>query len=271
MPAEKLTLPRLLLEFRSVGVYRVDHVDAEHAAVRFKLAEALAGAPAETEKQILRLDGKFPPEFAAVREGDPAVLFGPDPYGRGLTFLNDHWCVSNFDGATGWWRIAYTSTHYDFGCAFAGTVPGLIDASRKLLDGEEAPVPCHAKPGRPEVGFALCTLRDPHRRALTGDPPTTRAAAAPATHPSTRPAILADRLRGSSVEQLAETVAKGKDPFARRQAAVLLGQQARPPGRPPRNCSPPPATATATWTTWPAGKPAAPCCESTPPARRGSR
>src|SRR4051812_42717587 len=83
MPAERLTLPRLLLEFRNVGLYGVDWVDAEHRAVRYRLVEAIQGNPEETFKHIINLDGRVPEELKELAEGEPAVVLGPDEYSRG--------------------------------------------------------------------------------------------------------------------------------------------------------------------------------------------
>lgn len=247
MPAEKLTLPRLLLEFRTSGIYRIDRLDIERGAVRFVLVEAIQGTPREAEKHIIRLDGKVPAAFNDIREGDRAVLFGPDPYARSLVFLAGHWYVSNWERDNGWWRIGYTESHFDFACAFCGTLPQLVESCRMLLDGEDVAVPCHGKPKKPEVVLVRLTLRDPHKRIELGDP---------ATRPATRPALPDGRSVAELLDALNDPVAHTRmlgaqalgrrndlappaialliaatgdgDPFVRRAAAMALGAMGRP-------------------------------------------
>ncbi|MGA2501031.1 MAG: HEAT repeat domain-containing protein, partial [Tepidisphaeraceae bacterium] len=242
MPAEKLTLPRLLLEFRTSGIYRIERLDIERGAVRFAFVEAIQGAPREAEKHVIRLDGKVPAAFADIREGDRAVLFGPDPYARSLVFLAGHWYVSNWERDNGWWRIGYTESHFDFACAFCGPLPQLVENCRTLLDGDEAVVPCHRKPKKPEIALVRVTLRDPHKRIEVADP-ATRPATQPAlpdgrsvaellnalNDPTSRARMLAAHALGRRNEQSSQSIALliaatgDSDPFVRRAAAMALG------------------------------------------------
>ncbi len=199
MPAERLTLPRLLLEFRTSGVYRIERADLEKGAVRYELVETIQGKPSQEQKHILRTGGKIPAELSGIETGRRVLLMGPDPYGRGLAFINGAWYVTTYERDTGWWRIAYTSAYFDFRCAFSGDLPQLIDSCKTLLDGLEVTVPCHIKPKDAQIKWFTASLRQPHRRIEALDPQarpteTPPAAARPsasqsATHPST-PAII---------------------------------------------------------------------------------
>src|SRR4051812_5879932 len=182
MPAERLTLPRLLLEFRTSGVYRIAQFDPERGVVQYELVETLQGNPPQRQRHLLRIHGKIPAELPAIEAGQQAVVLGADPYGRTLTFLNGAWYIVNFDRDVGALRLEYTSAYFDFRCAFSGELPLLIDASKMLLDGQEVIVPCHKKPKSSEVAQYAVSLRDPHRRLEIADVATRPSAAT--THPA---------------------------------------------------------------------------------------
>src|SRR5262245_24685096 len=117
MPAEQLTLPRLLLEFRTVGIFQVERVDLERGAVRYKLQERLQGSwQIQESRHSIRLDGKVPAELGNLRQGQSALLFTGDNYSRGIVLVEGAWYCCTID-ADSWWRIAYTAGHYDFHCA----------------------------------------------------------------------------------------------------------------------------------------------------------
>ncbi len=249
-PAEKITLPKLMLEFRSCGIYRVDWIDAEHGAVRYQLTEVLQGNPEDSQRHVLRLGGKLPEFLADIAVGDSAVLFGPDPYHRGLGFAHGGWYVSNHERATGWWRIEYTAAYYDFGCAFSGTLPQLVECCKSLLDGEPVTVPCHRKPKEPGLRWVSCSLRDPKRVTEVPEPTmhpasaattTSAASLALANEPATvlleklratdgRTRVAAARALGERHEGSESLIAglihclTDKDPFAGRAAAIALGK-----------------------------------------------
>jgi len=111
--AEQFTLPRLLLEFRSAGLYEVERVDLEKGAIRFKPIEHIQGlTPAESISHAVSYDGRVPPELKNVRVGQKAVLFRDDPYARAVTMFEGTWYVSNWDRATGWARLATLANPY---------------------------------------------------------------------------------------------------------------------------------------------------------------
>jgi len=246
MPAERLTLPRLLLEFRTSGVYRIERFAPDTGAIRFELVETLQGTPAPFQKHILRMGGKIPAELKGIAVGGQVLLMGADPYGRGLAFINGAWYVTNYEREIGWWRIAYTSAYFDFRCAFASDdLPLLVRSCKTLLDGEGAIVPCHRKPKSAEIQFCRVSLREPHKRIEVPTPASREEGAnkefigaRPARDPIAdlgRPEPI-DRIRAAkalgmlgessaqSVPALVQSLQMDKDPFVRRQCAMALGR-----------------------------------------------
>jgi HEAT repeat protein len=205
--AENLTLPRLLLEFRNSGIYRVERVDAQRGAVLFRLVEAVQGCPPQTQKHALGAD-RLGKELPAISEGDSAFLMGPDPYKRCLALVNSAWYMANHNCRTGWSTFAYSSSHYDFGCGFSGSLPQLVACCKALLDGHDVVVPCRRKPKDPALHHVRCFLRDPHRKIEASPAETQPAPAAAPADPALR--AMLDTLTG--------------DPFARRRCAITLGR-----------------------------------------------
>ena len=193
---EQFTLPRLLLEFRSAGLFEVERVDLEQGTVRFKPLELFQGhTPPDGVNHLIAFGQRVPPELKDLKVGQKAVLFRDDPWGRAVTMIGGTWYVSSWDRATGWARIARMANVF-FECGFCGSVPQLADACRTLLRGEEAVVPCRAKPGAPETQWVACSLREPHKRAVV-PPPAGAPEATPAA--TLAPAPAAPAKRGSRV------------------------------------------------------------------------
>ncbi len=245
MPAQKLTLPRLVLEFRTAGLYRIDWIDPERRAVRYRLVEVIQGSPAESYKHILSGDGKLPEELKEMAEGDEAVVFGPDQYGRGIALLRGLWYVSNLERDTGWWRIAYTASHYDFNCAYTGSVEKLVECCKALLDGKDVAIPCRRKPKELAVWTVRGNLREPHRRWDAATQPAEKVVASLAGRPTGEVLealdsedaalrIQAARILGEKKESSDEVVVRlvkvidvDKDDLTRRAAAVALGRMGK--------------------------------------------
>ncbi len=183
---EQFTLPRLLLEFRSAGLFEVESLDLQEGAVRFKPLELFQGhTPPEGINHLIAFGNRVPPELKDLKVGQKAVLFRDDPWGRAVTMIEGVWYVSSWDRATGWSRIQRIANVF-FECGFCGSVPQLAEACRTLLRGEEAVVPCRAKPGAPETQWVVCSLREPHKRAVV--PPPAGAPGAAPTPPDAPPA-----------------------------------------------------------------------------------
>jgi HEAT repeat protein len=243
MPAEQLTLPRLMLEFRSIGIYEIDRVDVEKGGVRFKLVERIQGRVEPQAKHAIKLGEGVPGELKNLKAGQRGVLLTGDGYGRGVTFVNGVWYCSVVDPNTSWWNIAYTDSYYDFKCAFAGTVPELSDAIKTLLKGEDAFVRCRKKSQKAETQLVSCSLRQRDRKLVLAKPPEKTAAAELAAKLSLPQLIekltdknvnvrahAADGLARlgkdakSAVPALGKALQEDQDPFVRRSASVALGE-----------------------------------------------
>jgi len=249
-PPEKLTLPRLLLEFKCVGVFRVDRVDVERGAVRYVLVEAIQGREEPRTIKHAILSGRQTPEpLRGIRPGQTAVLFRDDPYRRALTLIGDVWYVSaRRSGGDGWWRLAYVAPHYDLNCCFRGRVPELVAACKALLAGRAVVVSCRKRRRVEDLQFVRYDLRRPHDKPAVSGPTATRPAASPArsvaalidaldaNDPQVRivaAAALGERgaAAAGAVGPLAKALTGDDDALVRRAVAVALGRlggKARP-------------------------------------------
>ena len=240
---EQFTLPRLLLEFRSAGLYEVERVDLEKGAVRFRPLEPIQGlAPTESLNHTIGYDGHVVPELKNIQVGQKAVLFRDDPYARAVTMIEGTWYVSGWDRATGWARLATLANPF-FECGFCGTVPELVAACKALVRGETIVVRCRPKPKAAETQWVTTSLREPHKRSVVPAP-----AGAPADPPKPAPAealpALLERLRAEKPDVRMDAAAaigrlgpqakaaapallaafpQEKDPFARRAMIIALG------------------------------------------------
>jgi hypothetical protein len=244
-PPETLTLPKVVLEFRSIQVLQVEKLDLARGAVLFKSIERIQGREdAAVLKHSVKFGEGVPAELKGLKPGQLAVHFSGDGYKRTITLVEGAWYCSNHDTRTGWSHIAYTAGHYDFNCAFTGTVPELKETIRQLLRGEEAVMRCRKKAQKPETQFVRCTLRQPNKKevVLEQPKPDPKARIVKSDKPSV-PALVqqlkdagvaarveaAESLAGlglgakDATAPLAALLRQDKDPFVRRAAAVALG------------------------------------------------
>lgn len=241
-PVESLTVPKLVLEFRSIGILQIEKLDRERGAVVFKLVEQIQGPITftTTRHALSNSGGGMPEEFKNIKVGDKALFFSGDGYHRGLTLLDAGWyCSTNNDKRSEWWHMGYTASHYDFNCAFTGSAAELTDAVRRLLLGDDVVVKSRKKKQMPETQWVKYNLRQAGRKevvpaaagagasrvdltgrsmaeleqALRDDKFAVRAAAAEALA----------RHGESAVAPLAKALRSDPDPFVRRAAAVSLG------------------------------------------------
>lgn len=246
MSADALTLPRLLLEFRSIGVYEVVRSDLEEGKVQFRLVELIQGAKANTDpKHVLKYGENTPAELKKLKTGQRAVIFAEDGYGRSVVFSDGAWYVATYSSATSWSHIAYTAAHYDFNCCFVGSTAELGEALQQLLKGRAAVVNSRKKSQVAPTQFVRYLFREPHRKEVVAAPK--RADGSKPKPSETRPALadlvaaLKDKESGKRVEAalglgelgaeaktaepaLRAVLAEDKDLFARRAAAVALGK-----------------------------------------------
>jgi hypothetical protein len=142
-PAEKLTLPQLMKEFKSVGMLRARRVDAERGKVIWEVTEQIQGLRNEEDmRHQVTLNGRVPEEFGDIKPGTTAVCFWGDRWKRCLTLVAGHWYVCDADPDGAWWRMSFTEKHYDFHCCFTGSVVELRDALRTLAQGKPVVVRC---------------------------------------------------------------------------------------------------------------------------------
>jgi HEAT repeat protein len=255
-PPEQFTLPRLLLEFRSAGLYEVEHIDVEKGAIRFRPVEHIQGIDSgKSINHVVWYTGSIPPEFKNVKVGQRAVLFRDDPWGRAVTMLEGTWYVSSWDRAAGQARFSTMGNPF-FECAFLGSVAELASACRALVRGEEIVVRCRPKPKAAETQWVATSLREPHKRKVVpapagalpveqlpaGSPPAAPPKPAPASgdalpglleklrDPQPRVRMEAagsiSRLGPAAKDAVAALVAafpQEKDPFARRAMIDALG------------------------------------------------
>jgi HEAT repeat protein len=166
----RITLPEILLEFRSAAVLTVEALDAGRGAVRFKIAERLKGTgePPAAVRQLLRKDGATPGFVAGVKPGDRAVWFSGCHDKRSLTLLGGVWYVTAEADGAGWERL--TAERPDCTAVFLGTAPELADAVRALLRGRAVAVPFRPGGAGDGRGFVAYSLAEPHRKQLVPDP-----------------------------------------------------------------------------------------------------
>lgn len=242
-PPEQLTLPRLLLEFKDVGVFVVDRVDLEKGAVRYRLVEVIQGRDTPpTVRHVIRSGNSVPSPLQGIRPGQKAVLFSQDNYRRGIVRIGEVWYLGTYRPQTGWWRLGCLDTHYDLNCCFRGSVEELARACRTLLAGRTVTVRCRKRSREKDLQWVRCDLRKPHEKNVV--PAPTATAPTPVAMPGDT-AALVERLGGANTrtrldaadglgrmgaqavgaaEALARLVADDEDPLVRRSAAVALGR-----------------------------------------------
>lgn len=168
VPADRLTLPEVMLEFPSVVVLELDKADPKRGAYLFKVAEVLQGnPPKEPVRHVLFPDGKVPERFAGLKPGSRIVTFIGSPDNRTLSFAAGAWYITQPD--QGWER--FNQFRDDFAALYAGSADGLADACRTLARGGAATVRVAPKdvPADARV-FVRYDAAFPHRRTPVADP-----------------------------------------------------------------------------------------------------
>jgi hypothetical protein len=182
-PADRLTLPQLVKEFKSIELVEAESVDLERGVVVWRRVERLRGDEnAAPVKHLLRLKGQVPEALGGLKPGARAVFFSRDNFGRGLVRTAGCWYLVGHEPDDHRWRIAYTDRWYDFNTAYIGEPDPLAAAVTKLLAGEEVVVPCRPKPGSDAVQTVRYSMKRLGEKVVV-EPPTTRPVTAPATRP----------------------------------------------------------------------------------------
>lgn len=180
-PIEKLTLPELLKEFKSIAVVKAATVDLDRGVVVWSAVEQLRGDPpgggggegaGGKFKHLLKLRGGVPPALRGLKAGQQAVFFSSDGWDRGVVRVDGCWYVVGFENDSGWWRIAYTDRHYDFNVCFAGSADELAAAVRALLKGESVTVPCRVKPQEEPTQTVRYDPKRPKEKTVVAGPAT---------------------------------------------------------------------------------------------------
>ena len=164
-PAEKLTLPELIKEFKSIEVMKASRVDLDRGVVIWERAEQIQGkANADHVRHLIHLHGETPPALSGLKVDYSSLFFSQDGFKRGLLLTEGCWYVADFEADHDCWRIAFTDRHYDFNTCFAGKPEDAATAVKKLLNGEEVIVACHVRPGHPDLQNVRYTLKHPHEK-----------------------------------------------------------------------------------------------------------
>lgn len=230
----KITLPEIILEFRRVAVVEVERIDLRKGVIRCKVVEQIKGPKITAPiKQQLKLDGKGPARWQAVKPGTRAVFLTDCFDKRSLTFLEGVWYRTD-PIADGWEK---GSVRADFNIVYAGEAAELAETIKKLLRGQEVQVHCQRKADAAGIQLVRYSMRDPHRKALARDPQAPAAGSKPVSHWVKN---LADRNAGvrlDAAQALAQLGAEAreavpaltkalddKDPEIRCAAVIALGE-----------------------------------------------
>lgn len=169
-PVEKLTLPELVKEFKSIDLMNAGRVDIDGGVVIWEPVEHLQGrSPATKVKHLVRLGGHVPEALRDLKSNRSAVFFSQDGWKRGVLLTDGCWYVVGYEGDTDCWRIAYTDRWYDFNICFCGSPEQLGAAVRKLLAGEEAIVKCRVKAKEPALQTVRYTMKHPKEKVVITD------------------------------------------------------------------------------------------------------
>ena len=91
-PVEKLTLPELLKEFKSIQIMKAGRMDLEKGVVRWEHVDQLQGEKGEaSSKHLIRLKDGIPPALKNLKGGQTAVFFSQDGFKRGVLFTEGCW------------------------------------------------------------------------------------------------------------------------------------------------------------------------------------
>jgi HEAT repeat protein len=212
---DKFTLPKLLLEFRSAGLYVVERVNLEQGVIRYKPLEPIQGlAPSESITHTIAVGTQVPPELKRVAVGQKAVLFRDDPYARAVTMIEGTWYLSSWDRSANCARFGGLANPY-FECGFCGSVGELVRACKALVRGEEITVRCRPNPKTTQTQWVTTSLREPHKRKVVAGP-----ASAPAAETQPAPAV---EVKADGLAGLLERL-KAEKPVDRMEAAGAIGR-----------------------------------------------
>ena len=174
-PVEKLTLPELLKEFKSIQIVKAGRMDLDRGVVLWEFVEQLQGDKDTTRsKHVIHLKDGVPAALKKLKADQPAVFFSQDGWKRGIILTQGCWYLVGYEEESKCWRISFTDRWYDFNTCFAGTPEELTAAIRKLLRGEEAEVQCHVKPNEPELQTVRYSMKGVHEKTVVE--PTTKPA-----------------------------------------------------------------------------------------------
>lgn len=213
MPAEALTLPRLLMEYSSVGLYEISRVDVERGGVQYRLVETLQGRLTTGDpKHVIKSFGNIPAELSKLKVGQRAVIFTGDCCGRSVVQIEGAWYVTNYSPSTSWSYIAYTAGHYDFNCCFQGDTTALAESLKRLLRGEVVMVNSRKKIMTEGSQLVRYDFRHLHRKeVVAANTPTS----------AQKIQVVRDRAPVAEILQLL----KDNAPFTRLEAAEALGRR----------------------------------------------
>ena len=174
-PVEKLTLPEMLKEFKSVQIIKAGSVDLDQGVVVWEFIEQLHGDKDPTRsRHIIHLRDGVPPSLKKLKPDQTAVFFSQDGWKRGIILTEGCWYLAGYEEENKCWRISFTDRWYDFNTCFSGSPDELVVAIRKLLKGEDAVVKCRVKPKEPELETVRYSMKQPHEKTVVT--PTTKPA-----------------------------------------------------------------------------------------------
>lgn len=217
VPANRLTLPEVMLEFPTVLLLELEKVDDATGAARFTVKEVLQGEKPDSVKVALLDGNKIAGRLRGMRPGTKVVAFLGSVDNRSLLLAPGGWFITKPD--QGWER--FTQFRDDFQALFAGFPDDLAREVRTLVRGGMATVP--VQPGglkKEERLFVRYEANFPHRRWPS---------LPPAGSPPAPKGSVAERQRAMIAEKDEAALRAGlKDPHpeVRLAAVVAMGQRA---------------------------------------------
>jgi hypothetical protein len=174
VPGERLTLPEIMLEFPTIVELTLEKSDASKGAFLFQVRTPLQGAaPMGRVRAALLHEQKLPPAFAALQDGQSAVVFLGSPDNRSLWLTSAGWFLTK--PGDGWERFA--EFRADMNAVCSGSPTELAQVVRALGAGDTATLPIRRGQATAWVRY---DAQFPHRRwlALAPQQPALSATAA---------------------------------------------------------------------------------------------